>query len=74
MGGYPKQVYASASCFKDAIKEMNDVDTVAAVMKFESGAIAIIDTSRDAVYGYDQRLEVEFYEIDRFLIFFRLLR
>jgi len=37
---------------------MNDVDTVAAVMKFPSGTIAIIDTSRDAKYGYDQRIEV----------------
>lgn len=58
MGDYPSQVFAAAHSFNEGIRSLDDVDTVAAVMKFPSGAIAIIDTSRDAKYGYDQRLEV----------------
>lgn len=58
LGEYPTHVYAAASSFIGEIGEMGDVDTVAATMKFKSGALAIIDTSRDAKYGYDQRLEV----------------
>ncbi|XP_067951004.1 myo-inositol 2-dehydrogenase-like [Watersipora subatra] len=58
MGDYPVQVFASAHAFCEEIKAMNDVDTVAAVMKFKSGTVAVIDTSRDAVYGYDQRIEL----------------
>jgi myo-inositol 2-dehydrogenase/D-chiro-inositol 1-dehydrogenase len=27
-------------------------------LKFASGAVGVIDNSRKAVYGYDQRLEV----------------
>lgn len=41
-----------------AIGEVGDVDTAAVVLKFASGAIAMIDNSRKAVYGYDQRVEV----------------
>ena len=37
---------------------MNDVDTVAMTLKFPSGVLALIDLSRHATYGYDQRLEV----------------
>lgn len=58
LGDYPYQVYAAAHSFSKEIASMNDVDTVAAVLKFKSGALAIIDTSRDAKYGYDQRIEV----------------
>ena len=35
-----------------------DIDTAVVTITFESGAIATIDNSRQAVYGYDQRLEV----------------
>lgn len=59
LGAFPKQVYAAAHSFVSEIGEMDDVDTVAAVMKFESGTLAIIDTSRDSRYGYDQRIEVK---------------
>lgn len=36
----------------------NDVDTAIITLTFENGAIAVIDNSRQAVYGYDQRIEV----------------
>lgn len=39
------------------IKAINDVDTVAATLKFPSGTLAMIDLSRNACYGYDMRLE-----------------
>ena len=35
-----------------------DIDTAVVNITFESGAIATIDNSRQAVYGYDQRVEV----------------
>ncbi|MDV2682888.1 inositol 2-dehydrogenase [Alkalihalophilus lindianensis] len=35
-----------------------DVDTAIITLTFENGAIAVIDNSRQAVYGYDQRIEV----------------
>jgi myo-inositol 2-dehydrogenase/D-chiro-inositol 1-dehydrogenase len=39
-------------------KKYNDVDTVAVMLKFENGAIGLIDNSRASHYGYDQRTEV----------------
>jgi myo-inositol 2-dehydrogenase/D-chiro-inositol 1-dehydrogenase len=40
------------------ISEYNDIDTAIVTLKFENGAVGVIDNSRQAVYGYDQRLEV----------------
>jgi myo-inositol 2-dehydrogenase/D-chiro-inositol 1-dehydrogenase len=36
----------------------NDVDTATIMLKFENGALGLIDNSRAAHYGYDQRTEV----------------
>lgn len=36
----------------------DDVDTAVITLTLEGGAIAVIDNSRQAVYGYDQRIEV----------------
>ena len=58
LGEYPCEVFAVASSFIREIGDINDHDTVAITLKFSSGAIGIIDLSRYAVYGYDQRLEV----------------
>lgn len=38
--------------------DCGDVDTAVAVFKLKNGATAVIDNSRKAVYGYDQRAEV----------------
>ncbi|WP_018922125.1 inositol 2-dehydrogenase [Salsuginibacillus kocurii] len=35
-----------------------DVDTAIITLTFENGAMGVIDNSRQAVYGYDQRIEV----------------
>lgn len=36
----------------------DDVDTAVITLTFTNGAICVIDNSRQAVYGYDQRVEV----------------
>jgi myo-inositol 2-dehydrogenase / D-chiro-inositol 1-dehydrogenase len=53
------EVYARGSVRIDpAIGAANDLDTVVVVMQHENGAVTTIDNSRQAVYGYDQRVEV----------------
>lgn len=47
-----------ANLIDPAIREAGDVDTCIIMMKLDSGALAVIDNSRQAVYGYDQRVEV----------------
>lgn len=39
-------------------EEINDIDTDIVSLKFANGTVGAIDNSRQAVYGYDQRLEV----------------
>jgi len=53
------EVYAKGAVLVDpAIGKAGDVDTAAVMLTFASGAIGVIDNSRRAVYGYDQRVEV----------------
>ncbi|MFW9882335.1 MAG: Gfo/Idh/MocA family oxidoreductase, partial [Candidatus Thorarchaeota archaeon] len=40
------------------IGKAGDIDTAVVILKFKNGAIGMIDNSRQAVYGYDQRVEV----------------
>lgn len=58
VGEAPTTAYATAHSFIPSIAEIGDVDTVAIVLKFPCGAIATVDLSRHAVYGYDQRVEL----------------
>ena len=52
-------VYATAAVRVDpAIGDAGDVDTAVVVLTHENDAITTIDNSRQAVYGYDQRVEV----------------
>jgi myo-inositol 2-dehydrogenase/D-chiro-inositol 1-dehydrogenase len=58
-GSEVTEVYAKGAVLVDpAIGKEGDVDTTIVTLTFESGAIGVIDNSRRAVYGYDQRLEV----------------
>lgn len=41
-----------------SLKNIDDVDTLAVMLTFRNGGYALIDNSRRAVYGYDQRVEV----------------
>ncbi|MGZ4703090.1 MAG: inositol 2-dehydrogenase [Ilumatobacteraceae bacterium] len=51
-------VYAQAAVRVDpAIGEAGDVDTAVVMLTHENGCITTIDNSRQAVYGYDQRVE-----------------
>ena len=40
------------------IGQAGDVDTALVTLQFDSGALGVIDNSRQAAYGYDQRVEV----------------
>jgi myo-inositol 2-dehydrogenase/D-chiro-inositol 1-dehydrogenase len=53
------EVYAAGAVLVDPeIGKAGDVDTVMVTLRFANGAIGVIDNSRKAVYGYDQRVEV----------------
>ena len=53
------EVYTNAAVLVDpAIGKEGDVDTAVITLKFANGALGVIDNSRKAVYGYDQRVEV----------------
>lgn len=53
-----EEVYAAGAVLIDpAIGEAGDVDSATVSAKLASGALALIDNSRKAVYGYDQRAE-----------------
>lgn len=53
------EVYAlGASLVDPRIGQAGDVDTAIVTLTFENGALGVIDNSRRAAYGYDQRVEV----------------
>ena len=57
--GEVTEVYATGSVLIDSeLEEFGDLDTALITLKFKDGTIGSIDNSRQAVYGYDQRLEV----------------
>lgn len=54
-----EEVYVQSAVLVDpAIGEQGDVDTAIITMKMANGALAVIDNSRRAAYGYDQRAEL----------------
>ena len=58
-GSEVTEVFAYGAVLVDpAIGEAGDVDTAVVSLKFANGAMGVIDNSRKAVYGYDQRVEV----------------
>jgi myo-inositol 2-dehydrogenase/D-chiro-inositol 1-dehydrogenase len=57
--GEIEEVYATGGVLvSPEINEFGDIDTDVVTLKFTNGAVGAIDNSRQAVYGYDQRLEV----------------
>jgi myo-inositol 2-dehydrogenase / D-chiro-inositol 1-dehydrogenase len=59
MVGEVEEVYALGSVLVAPwLAEAGDVDTDIVTLRFANGALGVIDNSRQAVYGYDQRLEV----------------
>lgn len=56
--GDVEEVFAAGAVLVDpAIGEQGDIDTAVITLRFKNGAIGTIDNSRQAVYGYDQRIE-----------------
>lgn len=59
MGDEVEEVYAVGAVLVDSrIGELGDIDTAAVTLRFRGGAMGVIDNSRRAAYGYDQRAEV----------------
>jgi len=53
------EVYSKgAVMIDDEIGKLGDIDTAITTLQFKNGAMGVIDNSRKAVYGYDQRLEI----------------
>jgi myo-inositol 2-dehydrogenase/D-chiro-inositol 1-dehydrogenase len=58
-GSEVTEVYVKSAVLVDeAIGKAGDVDTAIVTLTFANGAIGVIDNSRKAVYGYDQRVEI----------------
>ena len=58
-GSEVTEVSAVGACLVNPeIAEAGDVDTCIITLRFANGALGVIDNSRQAVYGYDQRVEV----------------
>lgn len=54
-----EEIYAAGGVMVNpAIGEAGDIDTAVVTLRYTNGAIGVIDNSRQAVYGYDQRAEV----------------
>jgi myo-inositol 2-dehydrogenase/D-chiro-inositol 1-dehydrogenase len=54
-----EEVYAKGAVLIDpAIGDAGDIDTAVVTLTYSDGTMAIIDNSREASYGYDQRVEV----------------
>jgi myo-inositol 2-dehydrogenase / D-chiro-inositol 1-dehydrogenase len=59
MGSEVVEVSAHGAVLVDpAIGDAGDIDTAIITLKFANGALGVIDNSRRAAYGYDQRLEI----------------
>lgn len=59
VGAEVEEVHAIGAVLVDpAIGEAGDIDTAIVTLKFSNGALGVIENSRQAVYGYDQRAEV----------------
>lgn len=53
------EVFVTGNVMVDkAIGEVGDIDTAIITLVFDNGMMGVIDNSRQAVYGYDQRIEL----------------
>ncbi|GJQ13712.1 hypothetical protein GpartN1_g5503.t1 [Galdieria partita] len=58
MSSEPISVYATATSCLPELVGSGIYDTATAMMEFKNGVVALLDSARNACYGYDQRLEV----------------
>jgi len=55
-----EEVYATGSALIDsALEDFDDVDTSVAFLRFDDGTLGVVDGSREAIYGYDVRAEIQ---------------
>ncbi|UCH63949.1 MAG: inositol 2-dehydrogenase [Fidelibacterota bacterium] len=58
-GDEVEEIYAAGTVLIDPeIERIGDIDTALITLKLTSGALCIIDNSRETNYGYDQQVEV----------------
>ena len=58
-GSEVDEIYAAGGVMVDPeIGRAGDIDTAVITLRFQNGVVGTIDNSRQAVYGYDQRVEV----------------
>ncbi|QJD87264.1 inositol 2-dehydrogenase [Cohnella herbarum] len=58
-GSEVEEVFVKGAVLVDPkIGELGDIDTAVTTLKFKDGTLGIIENSRLAAYGYDQRVEV----------------
>ncbi|KAL7683279.1 putative glucose-fructose oxidoreductase, inositol 2-dehydrogenase [Plasmopara halstedii] len=58
VGDEIEEVYTMAQCVNPDIAAAGDIDSAVVLLKFYNGVICYIENSREAAYGYDQRVEV----------------
>ncbi len=59
IGDEVEEIYTAGGVMVDPkIGEAGDLDTAVVVLRFRNGVIGTIDNSRQAAYGYDQRVEI----------------
>jgi myo-inositol 2-dehydrogenase/D-chiro-inositol 1-dehydrogenase len=59
IGSEVEEVFAMGNVLVEPrLRDLGDVDTTIVMLRYASGALGAIDNSREAVYGYDQRLEI----------------
>eukprot|EP01106_Pelomyxa_sp_JSP_P001956 TRINITY_DN1299_c0_g1_i1.p1 TRINITY_DN1299_c0_g1~~TRINITY_DN1299_c0_g1_i1.p1 ORF type:complete len:358 (-),score=68.71 TRINITY_DN1299_c0_g1_i1:122-1195(-) len=51
-------VSAGSTLLAPEIAQFGDIDTSVVTLRLDNGCLVIIDNSRKAVYGYDQRIEI----------------
>ena len=59
IGSEIDEIFAAAGVLvSQAIGQAGDIDTALLTLRFRNGVLATISNSRQAVYGYDQRVEI----------------
>ena len=59
IGAEVEEVYATGSVLIDPVfRDAGDYDTATTILKFANGTVGVIENSRRAVFGHDQRVEV----------------
>lgn len=58
LGDEVSHIFAVGDCLCSDAHKANDIDTAIVTLTFKKGTLGSIDNSRQAIYGYDNRVEV----------------